>query len=96
MSAKLDAYAAQWSQMRAGLTQAGGDLARSAIADIGDSYQEILLADASIGPPDGFGTMETEAHEMERVQDPSALESDPAPESAPDLRPSDAELDAAL
>lgn len=42
------------------MAQAGGDVTRSAIADIGDTYQEVLMQDASISPPDGLtGVMET-------------------------------------
>jgi hypothetical protein len=36
------------------MAEAGGDITRGAIADIGDSYQEILMSDASISPPDGL------------------------------------------
>lgn len=83
MSDRLDAYAAR---VAAGMQQGAGDVARSAIADIGDTYQEILMADASIGPPDGLaGTMETNVYEMERVAAPMALDSDPTPDSEPEI-----------
>jgi hypothetical protein len=39
-------------QMGEGFTEGLGDLSRSAIADIGDSYQEVLLQDASVTPAD--------------------------------------------
>ena len=98
MSGKLDAYATHLSRLGAGVQQVGGDLTRSAFADIGDTYQEILMADSPIGPPDGLaGTMETEVVDMERLQAPTALESDPAPDNGPKIGPepeTDPEMDA--
>lgn len=48
------------SEQMEGFVTGAGDLSRHAIADIGDSYQEILMADASISPPDGLtAEMET-------------------------------------
>ncbi len=63
MSDTFNAYAAsQLDGMKAG----AADVGRSAIADIGDSYQEILMQNASISPPDGLtGTMENVTTEAE-------------------------------
>jgi hypothetical protein len=83
MSDRLDAYAAR---VAAGMQQGAGDVARGAFADIGDTYQEILMADSPIGPPDGLaGTMETEVVETESEHAPAALESDPAPDNGPEI-----------
>lgn len=45
----LDKYAAEVAQ---GLKTGMGDIARNADADIGNRYQEILMADATIKPGD--------------------------------------------
>ncbi len=63
----------------AGLKQGMADLTRAAIADAGNSYQQILTQHASVGPPQGPpGVMTESTYEMERVQRPPVLESDPA------------------
>lgn len=65
----------------AGFTQAAGDLSRHAIADIGDSYQEILMQDASISPPEGLqASPETAPPDMTGEPDaPEAAPEPPAP-----------------
>jgi hypothetical protein len=45
----LDKYAADLAQ---GLKTGVGDITRNAVADIGNRYQEILMADATIKPGD--------------------------------------------
>jgi hypothetical protein len=72
----------------AGFTQAVGDLSRHAIADIGDSYQEILMQDASISPPEGLqASPETAPPDMTPGPDaPEAAPAAPAPETgSPDM-----------
>jgi hypothetical protein len=53
----FDDYAAN---TLAGMKTGAGDVTRHMAADIGDTYQEILMSHASTSPPDGLtGTMET-------------------------------------
>ncbi len=49
----------------AGITAGAGDVITAGIADIADSYQEILMADASISPPDPL------PEPVEYVQEPT-------------------------
>ncbi|MBS0448503.1 MAG: hypothetical protein JSR59_21485 [Proteobacteria bacterium] len=44
---KVNDYAAR-------IGQGVGDVARDAVADIGDSYQEVLLSHSPVTPPDGI------------------------------------------
>jgi hypothetical protein len=72
----LDKYAAEVAQ---GLKAGIGDIARNAVADIGNRYQEILMADATIKPGDilpGNGDLVQEIardaakHEIEHAIEP--------------------------
>jgi hypothetical protein len=59
-----------------GMKEGAGDITRHALADIGDSYQEVLMSSASVSPPEGL------TGSMEQV----TVEADIAPEiSAPDI-----------
>ncbi len=79
MADRFDDYA---SEVAAGLQQGAGDLTRNAIAGIGDAYQQVLTADATVGASQPMtGTMETVSFEKEGEQPASALETDPAPET---------------
>ncbi len=48
------------AEVSAGIQEGAGDVASSAIADIGDSYQEVLMSDASVSPPDPVGAQQFE------------------------------------
>jgi len=52
---KLDEHAAN---LRPGLLDEMGRLGREAVADIGNAYQQILMADASVRPPATKTTVE--------------------------------------
>jgi hypothetical protein len=59
-----------------GMKEGAGDITRHALADIGDSYQEVLMSSASISPPEGL------TGSLEQV----TVETDIAPEiSAPEI-----------
>jgi hypothetical protein len=80
MSTRLDDYAGSFFR---GVGEAAGDLTRSVIADVGDTYQRFLMADATPRPPQGLtGTMETVSYEMERAQPGLEPEPEPPPEIA--------------
>ena len=82
----IDNYAAQVAQ---GLKTGVSDVARNAAADIGNRYQEILMADATIKPAD----LLPGHHEVmqEVVQDAAKQEMDKAveppeqPQQQPDM-----------
>ena len=48
------------------LAQTAADIGSSVINDVGDTYQEILMAHASLNPPDGTG-----AQVWEQTTDPA-------------------------
>jgi hypothetical protein len=63
----------------AGMKAGAGDVTRHAIADIGDTYQEILMSHSSVSAPDGLtGTMENVTVEIEPT--PAADVTPPQPE----------------
>jgi hypothetical protein len=43
------------------LASTAADMTSGAIADVGDTYQEILMSDAAISPPDAMGAQQFEA-----------------------------------
>lgn len=76
---RLDDYA---SNMAAGMSQGVGDIARGAVADIGNSYQDILTSGATVNPSHHATTqtMENVTVDMERAEPAPALAADPAPQ----------------
>jgi hypothetical protein len=57
----LDKYAAEVAQdLKTGV----GDITRNAVADIGNRYQEILMADATIKPGDTLPITGDMVHEI--------------------------------
>ena len=56
-----------------GMKAGAGDVGRHAIADIGDSYQEVLMSHASVSPPEGLtGSMEQVTVEVDQAPQISA------------------------
>jgi hypothetical protein len=94
MSDRFDDY---FASTLAGMREGVGDVGRSAIADIGDSYQEVLLGNASISPADGLtGTMETVTTEADiGPAYVDASYTDVTPAELPALSPPDADIDIA-
>ena len=81
MSAFGDYAAATLAGMRQGAAAVG----RNAVADIGDSYQEVLMAHARISPADGL-TPTPESAAQEQAPEPTAPAADISPpEVSPDV-----------
>jgi hypothetical protein len=73
----------------AGVGSGAGDMVRSGISDVGNTGQQILMADATIKPSQGLiGTMETTSYEVDNTKDPLVgLDPEPAPEPEPEVAP---------
>jgi hypothetical protein len=71
----LDKFAAEVAH---GLKTGMGDIARDAVSDIGNRYQEILMADATIKPADILPTpdslMQQVVHEAAKAEIEPAIE----------------------
>jgi hypothetical protein len=90
MSGSFEDYG---SEIAAGFQEGVGDVTRSAIAGIGDAYQQFLMADATIGPAQPLtGTMETTSYTMEAEPVPTTPELNPMPEPEPPAHDIEPEL----
>jgi hypothetical protein len=78
----IDKYAAELAQ---GLKTGVSDIARNAAADIGNRYQEILMADATIKPADILPGQHEIVQDAAQQQMDQAMESPEQPQQQPTM-----------